>query len=152
MEGHLNAYGASFNIRALIRFVDEVKGLGLKSLRRRSQRHRMNGSCFGRLCEDEIPSPRIMHPLSDVKLPYQIPEAGVGCVSSARLDLHGGPATAIPTATTKAECLVGLLTGKTVAQASFLAGKVVVLPLSGGLTPSGHIAGGRATHFYPYAY
>ncbi|KAB3084895.1 hypothetical protein F9222_24700 [Escherichia coli] len=55
---------------------------------------------------------------------------------------------AIPTATTKAECLVGLLTGKTVAQASFLAGKAVVLPLSCGLTPSGHIAGGRAMHFY----
>ncbi|HHN6585304.1 TPA: hypothetical protein ACP61A_004345 [Escherichia coli] len=55
---------------------------------------------------------------------------------------------AIPTATTKAECQVGLHTGKTVVQASFLAGKAVVLPLSCGLTPSGHIAGGRAMHFY----
>lgn len=62
VEGHLNYYGVPFNIRALTQFVEEVKRLWLKSLRRRSQRHRMNWARFSRLCERWIPSPRIIHP------------------------------------------------------------------------------------------
>lgn len=49
VEGHLNYYGVPFNIRALTQFVEEVKRLWLKSLRRRSQRHRMNWARFSRL-------------------------------------------------------------------------------------------------------
>lgn len=62
VEGHLNYYGVPFNIRALTQFVEEVKRLWLKSLRRRSQRHRMNWARFSRMCERWIPSPRIIHP------------------------------------------------------------------------------------------
>ncbi|EFA4228581.1 retA reverse transcriptase [Escherichia coli] len=49
VEGHLNYYGVPFNIRVLTQFVEEVKRLWLKSLRRRSQRHRMNWARFSRL-------------------------------------------------------------------------------------------------------
>lgn len=62
VEGHLNYYGVPFNIRALTQFVEEVKRLCLKSLRRRSQRHRMNWARFSGLCERWSPSPRITHP------------------------------------------------------------------------------------------
>ncbi|HAG7092466.1 TPA: hypothetical protein HF523_22735 [Escherichia coli] len=35
VEGHLNYYGVPFNIRALTQFMEEVKRLWLKTLRRR---------------------------------------------------------------------------------------------------------------------
>ena len=41
VQGHINYYGVPFNSRNVGQFVEKVKKLWLKSLRRRSQRHRM---------------------------------------------------------------------------------------------------------------
>lgn len=62
MEGHINYYGVPFNMKAISQFVGEVKLLWLKSLRRRSQRHRVTWKRFGQLCRRWLPSPRIVHP------------------------------------------------------------------------------------------
>ncbi|WP_448511451.1 retA reverse transcriptase [Photorhabdus laumondii] len=62
IEGHINYYGVPFNSRALCQFVEEVKRMWLKSLRRRSQRHKMTWSRYSQLVNKWIPSPRIVHP------------------------------------------------------------------------------------------
>lgn len=46
VTGHINYYGVPFNGRSLKRFVHEVKKSWLKSLRRRSQRHKMDWAPF----------------------------------------------------------------------------------------------------------
>lgn len=62
VEGHINYYGVPFNMKALSQFVGEVKLLWLKSLRRRSQRHKMTWNRFDLLCKRWLPSPRVVHP------------------------------------------------------------------------------------------
>lgn len=62
VEGHINYYGVPFNNRALCQFVEEVKRMWLKSLKRRSQRHKMTWSRYSQLVNKWIPSPRIVHP------------------------------------------------------------------------------------------
>tara|TARA_R110001632_G_scaffold1501_1_gene6620 strand:- start:29 stop:1333 length:1305 start_codon:yes stop_codon:yes gene_type:complete len=61
VQGHINYYGVPFNLRSLGQFVDEVKRLWLKSLRRRSQRHSMDWDKFNVLIKRWIPPPRTVH-------------------------------------------------------------------------------------------
>lgn len=62
VQGHINYYGVPFNHRAISQFVEEVKRLWLKALRRRSQRHNMTWERFKWLCKNWIPKPRVVHP------------------------------------------------------------------------------------------
>lgn len=62
VQGHINYYGVPFNHRAISQFVEEVKRLWLKALRRRSQRHSMTWERFKPLCERWVPKPRVVHP------------------------------------------------------------------------------------------
>ena len=62
IQGHINYYGVPFNSRAIGCFVYEARRLWIKSLRRRSQRHRMNWKRFETLTDRWIPVPKIVHP------------------------------------------------------------------------------------------
>ena len=62
LQGHYNYYGVPHNSRALSNFRLQVTRLWLRSLRRRSQRHRMTWERFGRLADRWLPRPRVMHP------------------------------------------------------------------------------------------
>jgi RNA-directed DNA polymerase len=62
VQGHINYFGVPFNSRAVGSFVDEVKKAWLKSLRRRSQRSKMNWQRFNQLIQYWIPKPRVVHP------------------------------------------------------------------------------------------
>jgi group II intron reverse transcriptase/maturase len=62
LQGHYNYYSVPHNSRALRTFHLQVKRLWLRSLRRRSQRHRMTWERLGRLADRWLPRPRIMHP------------------------------------------------------------------------------------------
>lgn len=62
VSGHINYYGGPFNGRSLKRFAHEVKRSWLKSLRRRSQRHKMNWERFNLLIKKWLPCPQIVYP------------------------------------------------------------------------------------------
>jgi RNA-directed DNA polymerase len=62
LQGHYNYYGVPHNSRALSNFHLQVKRHWLRSLRRRSQRHRMTWERLGRLADRWLPRPRVMHP------------------------------------------------------------------------------------------
>ena len=62
LQGHYNYYAVPHNSRALSSFHLQVKRHWLRSLRRRSQRHRMSWERLGRLADRWLPRPRIMHP------------------------------------------------------------------------------------------
>ena len=62
VQGHINYYGVPFNSRKIGQFVEEVKKLWLKSLRRRSQRHRMTWVRFNYYVRFWLPKPTIVHP------------------------------------------------------------------------------------------
>ena len=62
LQGHYNYYSVPHNGRALAGFHLQVKRLWLRSLRRRSQRHRLTWERMGRLADRWLPRPRIMHP------------------------------------------------------------------------------------------
>ena len=62
VQGHINYYGVPFNRQKLGKFVEEVKKLWLKSLRRRSQRHKMTWQRFRYFVTYWLPKPRIVHP------------------------------------------------------------------------------------------
>ena len=73
VQGHINYYGVPFNAKALSQFVDEVKRLWLRSLRRRSQRHRMNWERFNLLIQRWIPKPKIVHPYPEQRFYAKYP-------------------------------------------------------------------------------
>ncbi|CAG22172.1 hypothetical protein PBPRB0299 [Photobacterium profundum SS9] len=62
VQGHINYYGVPFNSYRIDQFVKEIKRLWLKSLRRRSQRHRMTWERFKYYIEYWLPKPKIVHP------------------------------------------------------------------------------------------
>ena len=99
LQGHYNYYAVPDNIEALRAFRHRIIRHWLKSLRRRSQTHRLTWQRMGVSLTDGylyrgscIPGPSSDSPPS--------PKAGAQCGSPARWDLRGGrPATAVPTAT-----------------------------------------------------
>ena len=62
IKGHINYYGVPFNSKCISQFVEEVKKLWLKSLRRRSQRHRMTWERYNYHIKYWLPKPKIVHP------------------------------------------------------------------------------------------
>jgi group II intron reverse transcriptase/maturase len=66
--GHYRYYGVPGNGRKLGAFYYQVCRLWLRTLRKRSQRHRLTWERMRRLIRHWLPSPRIMHPYPDFSL------------------------------------------------------------------------------------
>jgi hypothetical protein len=97
VRGHTAYYGVPGNIAAVSAFRKQVTRHWGRSLRRRSQRHRLTWERMGRLEARWLPAARITHPWPNVGS-TPVPKAGAQCGSSARWDLSGGPpARAVPT-------------------------------------------------------
>jgi RNA-directed DNA polymerase len=62
LSGHYNYYAVPDNIEALRAFREQLIRLWLRSLRRRSQKHRMDWTRVQRLADQWLPLPRILHP------------------------------------------------------------------------------------------
>ena len=62
LRGHYAYYGVPTNIEALDVFRSEVTHRWFKSLRRRSQRRRLNWIRMDRLAQQWLPRARIVHP------------------------------------------------------------------------------------------
>jgi group II intron reverse transcriptase/maturase len=67
VRGHLAYYAVPGNDRALRAFRTEVSRYWLRSLRLRSQRHRLTWGRMNRLIARWLPPPRILHPYPDVR-------------------------------------------------------------------------------------
>lgn len=64
--GHYRYYGVPHNGRKMSAFRYHVGRLWYKTLRRRSQKHRLNWDRMGRLINRWLPQPRIYHPYKDL--------------------------------------------------------------------------------------
>lgn len=73
IQGHINYYGVPYNAHKIGQFVEEVKKLWLKSLRRRSQRHRMTWERFKYYVRYWLPKPRIVHPYPEQRFYAKYP-------------------------------------------------------------------------------
>jgi RNA-directed DNA polymerase len=73
VQGHINYYGVPFNPKSLNLFVQEVTKAWLWSLRRRSQRHRMNWKRFKSYDRYWIPNPQIVHPYPEQRFYPEFP-------------------------------------------------------------------------------
>jgi group II intron reverse transcriptase/maturase len=62
LQGHYNYYAVPDNIEALSAFRYQIIRHWLKSLRRRSQKHRLAWTRMDRLADQWLPQPRILHP------------------------------------------------------------------------------------------
>ena len=62
LRGHYNYYAVPDNIEALSAFRYQIIRHWLKSLRRRSQKHRLAWKRMERLADQWLPQPRILHP------------------------------------------------------------------------------------------
>ncbi len=62
LTGHFNYYAVPDNIEALRAFREGIIRHWLRSLRRRSQKHRMDWARMDRLAAQWLPLPRILHP------------------------------------------------------------------------------------------
>jgi RNA-directed DNA polymerase len=62
LSGHYRYYAVPDNIEALAAFRKGIVRHWLKTLRRRSQRHRLTWKRIGRLADRWLPRPRILHP------------------------------------------------------------------------------------------
>lgn len=67
VQGYLNYHAVPGNMPALATFRLQCVRLWLKTLRRRSQRHRMTWDRFARVAEWMIPTPMILHPYPNVR-------------------------------------------------------------------------------------
>jgi len=92
VRGHLAYYAVHGNSDALVAFVDQVKKLWLKALRRRSQKANLSWERMSRLAKTWLPRPRVSHPYPnqrfDVRHPRQEPSA---VVPHARVCAGGRP-------------------------------------------------------------
>lgn len=62
VAGHCRYYGVPWNGKSLTRFRSEITRIWFKSLRRRSQKHRMTWKRMSRIARNWLPSPFICHP------------------------------------------------------------------------------------------
>jgi len=68
LQGHYNYYGVPLNYRAMATFRYEVSRLWFRTLRRRSQRSRLNWDRMSRLEKRWLPVPKIRHPYPEQRL------------------------------------------------------------------------------------
>ena len=68
VQGHFQYYAVPRNQRKLAAFRYQVRRLWLRSLRRRSQRHRITGERMDRLATNWLPPVRTLHPYPEQRL------------------------------------------------------------------------------------
>jgi group II intron reverse transcriptase/maturase len=68
LQGHYNYYGVPLNYRAMSTFRYEVSRLWFRTLRRRSQKTRLNWDRMSRLGRRWLPFPKIRHPYPEQRL------------------------------------------------------------------------------------
>jgi len=68
VQGHFQYYAVPRNQRKLDAFKYQVRRLWLRSLRRRSQRHRITGERMDRLAAKWLPPVRTLHPYPEQRL------------------------------------------------------------------------------------
>ncbi len=92
VRGHLAYFAVPGNSDALVAFVDQVKRLWLRALRRRSQKANLTLERMSRLASIWLPRPRVTHPYPgtrfDVRHSRQEPSA---VVPHARVCAGGRP-------------------------------------------------------------
>jgi RNA-directed DNA polymerase len=80
VAGFFNYHAVPTNVRTLVAFRYHVTDLWRRTLRRRGQKHRMTWARIGKLADDWLPKPRILHPWPNqrfaVKHPRWEPYAG----------------------------------------------------------------------------
>jgi group II intron reverse transcriptase/maturase len=74
LRGYYAYYAVPTNGRPLAAFREQVKRLWLKSLRRRSDKHRMTWDRMLRLAARWLPQPRIVHPWPDARFDVKHPK------------------------------------------------------------------------------
>lgn len=67
VRGYFNYHAVPGNFEALRTFRREVMRLWLRTLRRRTQRHRITWKQFAKLVTEYLPVPRILHPYPEVR-------------------------------------------------------------------------------------
>jgi hypothetical protein len=67
VRGHMAYYAVPGNIQAVEAFRDQVTRYWYKTLRRRSQKTRINWDRMDRIANRWLPRPRIMHPYPDTR-------------------------------------------------------------------------------------
>ena len=67
LRGYFNYHAVPDNLKRLAGFRLEVCRVWLKQLRRRGQKHKMTWALFGRLAEQYLPIPRLVHPYPSVR-------------------------------------------------------------------------------------
>ena len=97
LQGHYNYYGVPLNYRAMATFRHEVSRLWFRTLRRRSQKSRLNWDRMSRL--EKAGSCSLKSDILILSNAYaSLPKAGAQCGSPARWDLSGGRrVTGVPT-------------------------------------------------------
>ncbi len=84
VTGHFAYYAVPTNTRALAAFREHVKRLWHRTLKRRGQRDRTTLEQMGKLVDDYLPKPRVLHPWPRdrfvVKHPRWEPYAQIGPV------------------------------------------------------------------------
>jgi RNA-directed DNA polymerase len=73
VRGYYGYYAVPTNGRLMEAFRQAVKGYWLRTLRRRSQRHRMPWERIERLADRWLPKPRILHPWPDARFAVKHP-------------------------------------------------------------------------------
>jgi group II intron reverse transcriptase/maturase len=89
VRGHYAYYGVPTNVHALGAFRKAIAMAWYKTLRRRSQRRRLNWRRMHHLVTRWIPAARIVHPWPNQRFAAR-PKIRAQCGSSARWDLYGG--------------------------------------------------------------
>jgi RNA-directed DNA polymerase len=89
VRGHYAYYGVPTNVHALGAFRKVIAMAWYKSLRRRSQRRRLNWRRMHHLATRWIPAARIVHPWPNQRFAAR-PKIRAQCGSSARWALYGG--------------------------------------------------------------
>jgi len=89
VRGHYAYYGVPTNIHALGAFQKAIAKAWYKSLRRRSQRRRLNWTRMQHIATRWIPAARIVHPWPNTRFAAR-PTIRAQCGNSARWDLYGG--------------------------------------------------------------
>jgi hypothetical protein len=73
VRGYYGYYAVPTNGRLMEAFRQAVKGYWLRTLRRRSQRHRMPWERLERFADRWLPKPRILHPWPDARFAVKHP-------------------------------------------------------------------------------
>jgi RNA-directed DNA polymerase len=67
VQGYFNYYAVPGNLKSLGVFRDRVLALWWRTIRRRSQKHRINWTCLLILAQRWLPQPRALHPFPDAR-------------------------------------------------------------------------------------